>query len=332
MSYRHLDILRQGVLAAPRDGYFIHDLWTPSGVTDQFLLDADTYNDRYFNRLDFIGLADRCLAAANIDRNETLTVLDIGSGGGSSVFALAELLPNARIAASDISPQLLGKLMAFTDTRPELRSRVSAYCFDLHFPFFREETFDLIYGAAIIHHLTDPLGALRHVAESLKPGGRIVLVEPMESGSLLFAALCEAVLEVFGNSGSMEHPIARLMVAIRRDIHARLDVPNRKPWTENLDDKWVFNRPYLAGLARDLGCHAVRVHTNQPNLARLYEEGFRSLLADSGHADVVIPDEVLAVVRSFDAGISEALKERLCPTGIIVFEKHPSLRQARGER
>jgi methylase of polypeptide subunit release factors len=54
-------------------------------------------------------------------------VLDVGSGGVSSVFALAKLLPNAEVIASDISPRLLGKLVAAA-ARAELRSRVVAYC------------------------------------------------------------------------------------------------------------------------------------------------------------------------------------------------------------
>ena len=314
-------LLRQDVRVVEQDGYFRHRGWLPSGVTDQFLVDADTYHDRYFNRLDFVDIADRCLSAAAIDRASPLMVLDVGSGGGSSVFALAKLLPNAEMVACDISPQLLSKLVALAATRPELRSRVSAYCFDLHQPFFRENVFDLVFGSAIIHHLADPLAALRHVAHALKPGGRIVLIEPMEAGSLLLTTMYEAVLADLQERGAADHPIAKLMIAMRTDIHARLGAPVLKPWTAYLDDKWVFDRPYLKALARDLHCRSARVCTNQPDLTHLYEESFRSLLADSGNAHVEIPEHVLAIVRDFDAGISARLKEHLCPTGIVIFEK-----------
>jgi SAM-dependent methyltransferase len=314
-------LLRRNVRVVERGGYFLHSDWSPSGVTDQFLLDAGTYHDRYFDRLDFLGLADQCLTAAAIDRSLPLRVLDIGSGGGSSVFALAKLLPNAKVVASDISPQLLGKLTAFSATRPELESRISAYCFDLHQPFFEENVFDFVFGSAIIHHLTDPLAALRHVASSLKPGGRIVIVEPMEAGSLLLTTMYEAVLVELRHRGAADHPIARLMVAMRTDIHARLGVPVRKPWTERLDDKWVFNRPYLSDLARGLHCRSAEVCASQSDLSHVYEESFRSLLADSGNADVEIPEYVLSVVRKFDAEISPGLKEHLCPTGIVIFTK-----------
>ncbi|MGH8802620.1 MAG: methyltransferase domain-containing protein, partial [Casimicrobiaceae bacterium] len=147
-SVRHgARLLRNDVRIVDRGGgVFQHGDWAPSGVTDQFLSDAGTYHDRYFNRLDFLGLAGQCLIAAAIDCASPIRVLDIGSGGGSSVFALAKLLPNAEVVASDISPQLLHTLVAFAATQPALGSRISAYCFDLHQPFFRENTFDLIFG------------------------------------------------------------------------------------------------------------------------------------------------------------------------------------------
>ena len=315
-------LLQSNVSVKCRNGCFIDSAWKAEGVTEQFLENSDAYHDQYFDRLDFLSLSDRCLAYANIDRDACMNVLDIGSGGGSSVLALSKLLINSNIVASDISPYLLEKLVAFAESRPEIQSRVSAYCFDLHVPFFKESVFDLIYGAAILHHLQDPLQALRHVVSSLKAGGKIVLVEPMEGGCLLLTAMYENILNVLESIGAeKDHPIRKLMEALRTDIHARLGVPDCKPWTKHLDDKWVFNRPYLSKLASDLGCRSVSVYKNQPDLSHLYEDCFRSVLADSGNASVDIPPEVLRVIHNFDRDISCELKEVLCPTGIIVIEK-----------
>jgi hypothetical protein len=88
-----------------RDGPIMIDkTWSPAGATEQFIGDADTYHQRYFDRLDFIDLVDTCLTLAGVDRERALRVLDIGSGGGSSVFAAC--CPAARrIYASDMSPQ-----------------------------------------------------------------------------------------------------------------------------------------------------------------------------------------------------------------------------------
>ena len=305
-----------------RDGpIFLDKTWSPSGATTQFIGDADTYHQRYFDRLDFVDLIDTCLMLAGIDRTRALKVLDIGSGGGSSVFAACRLLPNAEICASDMSPQLLRMLATFAESRAELAGRIKAYCFDVQRRFFRRDTFDLVLGAAILHHLLDPRAALAQVAGSLKPGGKIILVEPLEPGSLVLTSLYGAVLRVLADRGEADGDLARVMKALRLDIQSRLGAPVEKPWTERLDDKWVFDESYLAELALQLGLARVDVHPAQADLTHVFEAAFTSVLADSGNQALAIPEAVLGCVREFDRGIAPALKRRFCPTGIIVFTK-----------
>jgi len=309
-----VEVVREGLVSVDRD-------WSPAGVTAQFTGDAETYHRRYFERLDFDELIDYCLRLAGVDRERAMRVLDIGSGGGSSVFAACRLLPHAEVVASDISPQLIGMLAAFAESRDELRGRVKPYCFDLHRPFFRPESFDLVIGAAILHHLLDPQAALVNVAASLKRGGRIILVEPLESGSLVLTAMYAGVLGVLAECGEQKGELARLMRALRLDIQCRLGPPAAKPWTAALDDKWVFDEPYLIELAASLGLAKVAVHPAQPDLSHVFEGAFMSVLADSGNAGLAIPESVLERVREFDRAIDPALKARLCPTGVIVFTK-----------
>ncbi len=323
---RHLEIVPDSMLAPGVEigkfgSIFVDREWSPVGVTAQFTGNAKTYQRRYFERLDFVDLIGYCLTLAGIDREREMRVLDIGSGGGSSAFAVCQLLPRAQVVASDISPQLLGMLAAFVESRDELRGRVKAFCFDLHRPFFRSETFDVVIGAAILHHLLDPRAALINVARSLKPGGKIILVEPLEAGSLMLTAMYAGVLRILGELGQGDGVLARLMKALRLDIQCRLGPPAAKPWTAALDDKWVFDEPYLVELARQLGLSRVDVHPAQAELTNLYEGAFRSVLAESGNAELAIPEPVWDCVRAFDRGIDSRLKKALCPTGIIVFTK-----------
>ena len=90
-------------------------------------------------------------------------------------------------------------LASFVESRVELRDRVTSYCFDLHRRFFRDDTFDLVLGAAILHHLLDPRAALLNVCAGLRPGGKIVLIEPLEAGSLLPHAMYAAVLRILAD-------------------------------------------------------------------------------------------------------------------------------------
>ncbi len=314
--------LKEGVSVTLSGHVYIDREWRSSGVTAQFIEDAATYHERYFDRLDFEDLIRTMLRHAEVPLDAHLNILDIGSGGGSSVFAALKLLPNAHVVASDISPPLLSMLANFAASREELRSRVSTFCFDLHRPFFAHESFDLVIGCAILHHLANPYEALKHVAHSMKQGGKLVLCEPLEAGNLFNNFIYDEIIEIVRKDSDATDPrLAGLMKAMRRDIQHRQGPPDEKPWTQHLDDKWIFDSAYLAQLGTQLGCSSVNIHPVQDDLSHVFEVSFKSLLADSGNADVAIPERVLSFLREVDAGISPALKKKLCPTGIIVITK-----------
>ena len=147
--------LKHGVSTRIEGRVHIDTNWQPVGVTEQFLESAETYHARYYNNGYWKYLVDRGLESARVDRSASLRVLDVGSGSGNSVFAAADLLPNSTILASDISPQLLRILVGIQENVPTLNSRIEAYCFDLHKDFFAEDTFDLVVGGAILHHMLD---------------------------------------------------------------------------------------------------------------------------------------------------------------------------------
>lgn len=291
------------------------------GVTEQFIENADTYHERYFDRLDFLELIENILTLAKIECDKPLLCLDIGSGSGCSVLATAKLLPNANIIASDISPQLLNILGSYIANNDDIKDRIKSYCFDLHVPFFKANCFDLVIGTAILHHLIDPYEALKNIAISLKVGGKIALVEPLESGHLVLSIIYDQVLDVLKNLGHENGVLAQLMHAMRLDIQARLGVPKVQSWTAFLDDKWVFNPDYLNTLSRQLHMSRVEIFPNSKNVTNVFESAFRSLINDSGNGHLELPPEVIAVVREFDKDISLELKKSLCPTGIIIFTK-----------
>jgi len=315
-------ILKAGVQVVQNGNVYQDANWTSAGVTAQFIDDADSYHEHYFNRVDFLELVGRMLTCGQVDLTRSLRVLDIGSGGGSSVFAALKLLPNSHVVASDISPQLLAKLVAIAATQESMRNRVSTYCFDLHVPFFEVGTFDIVLGCAILHHLVDPHQALKHVIEALKPGGKIIMVEPLEAGSLFNCFVYDTIIEIERKQGTAEDgPLIQLLRALRNDIQHRQGPPNCKPWTEHLDDKWVFNTAYLSDLAKSLGCKHSEVFPAQSEMANLFEGSLKDLLVVSGNANVKLSDAAVAFLKEVDQGLSTNLKQRLCPTGIIVFTK-----------
>src|SRR4029453_7041974 len=111
------------------------------------------------------------------------------------------------------------------------------------------------------------------------------------------------VLEVLATLGKGDGTLAQLMRAWRLDVQCRLGPPPPKPRTPLLDDKWVFDAPYLIELARLLGLAKVEIHPAQHDLTNVFESAFCSMLADSGHAALPIPGPVQDAVREFDRSI-----------------------------
>lgn len=116
--------------------------------------------------------------------------LEICGGFGMLAAGLAEQFPLSQVIGLDLyeaqSPEIERKKNLF----PGL-SYVSGDAFDLS--RFDDESFDLVFGQAALHHLSHDLkGICEEVLRVLKPGGRLVFIfEPV--GHNLFVAAVRAV-------------------------------------------------------------------------------------------------------------------------------------------
>lgn len=309
--------LGQAVSVRDVDGVLVDLDWSQLGVTEQFIENADVYHQRYFNNAHWRSLVDIGLRAANVDRSQRLDVLDIGSGSGNSVFAALESLPNANVIASDISPTLLKILLDVSKRAGS--AQLSAYCFDLHKgEFFAEASFDLVLGGSILHHMLDPKAVLANVTAWCKRGGSILLFEPMEASAHLMATVYHTIIdELDAAPPELVHHF-RAMLA---DYNARFGVPNVKPWTQYLDDKWFFSKDYFRSLGTELGFEVEAVEPIHGNVANLIEGTVISTIRLSGLDHLPIPAKLSRLLRDFDAGISDTLKRRLDPSAAIVLRK-----------
>jgi len=101
---------------------------------------------------------------------------DVGAGVGYFTEKLARRVgPNGKVYANDIQPEMLVQLrknMAKLGIG-NVQTVVGAED-DPHLP---ANTLDLILLVDVYHEFSKPQAMLRHMRESLKPGGRLVLLE-----------------------------------------------------------------------------------------------------------------------------------------------------------
>lgn len=101
-------------------------------------------------------------------------VLDAGCGSGFHSLLAAEALPEGRVTAVDISPEMLDRLRTNAASRG-LADRIEVLQADgLKLPL-EDESMDRAISAAVWHHLDDPPAAAAEAARVLRPGGRFVV-------------------------------------------------------------------------------------------------------------------------------------------------------------
>jgi len=112
--------------------------------------------------------------------------LEIGSGTGYFSLNLMQLGVVERLTATDISPGMLRRLAA---TAADLGLEVETVSTEAEQLPFEDESFDLVFGHAVLHHIPDLEGAMAEFHRVLRPGGAIAFCgEPSRYGDRLAAA------------------------------------------------------------------------------------------------------------------------------------------------
>jgi len=111
--------------------------------------------------------------------------LEIGSGTGYFSLNLVQLGVVERLTATDISPGMLKRLAT---TAGELGLDVETVETEAEALPFEDESFDLVFGHAVLHHVPDLERAFAEFRRVLRPGGAIAFAgEPSRYGDRLAA-------------------------------------------------------------------------------------------------------------------------------------------------
>jgi len=117
---------------------------------------------------------EKALDALNLKPG--MVVADIGAGVGYMSLRMAKRVgPSGKVYANDLQPEMLVKL---NENAAKARiTNVVAVLGDVADPKLPPNTMDLVLLVDVYHEFSQPQQMLRKIRETLKPDGRLVLLE-----------------------------------------------------------------------------------------------------------------------------------------------------------
>ncbi len=213
---------------------------------------ADSYDSKWgidFGRVGRHQVRSKLVKALGEEPREPFGhALEIGAGTGYFSLNLLAVGLIEEATATDISD---GMLATLSRNAEELDLDVETVRTEAEELPFEDESFDLVFGHAVLHHIPDLDAAFSEFHRVLRPGGTIAFCgEPSRYGDLL-AAVPKYSARAFA-------PLWRLALGARR----RLPDPEASRNGHDLEaevDVHAFAPSHLRRLASDTGFDSVRV-------------------------------------------------------------------------
>jgi SAM-dependent methyltransferase len=202
--------------------------------------------------------------------------LEIGAGTGYFSLNLLRAGVIESAVATDISP---GMLRALSASASELGLSVETVACEASSLPLPDESFDLVFGHAVLHHLPDLAGAFREFRRVLRPGGVVAFCgEPSRYGDRLSSVPKRGALAVA--------PLWRAVLGAspRGNGHVQLH-GSEEDRLEQVVDVHAFTPGDLSSFALSAGFLDVRVH-GEELAASLFGWANRTLEATAEPADV----------------------------------------------
>jgi len=118
-----------------------------------------------------------------LDLKPTDVVADLGAGTGYFSFRMSPLVPQGKVLAVDIQPEMLD-IIEFLNKENQI-TNVEPILGSLTEPNLPEESVDLALMVDAYHEFEYPREMMAGIVRALKPGGRVVLVEYRRENPLI---------------------------------------------------------------------------------------------------------------------------------------------------
>jgi 2-polyprenyl-3-methyl-5-hydroxy-6-metoxy-1,4-benzoquinol methylase/DNA-directed RNA polymerase subunit RPC12/RpoP len=206
------------------------------------------------------GVSEKVVAQAGIRWAELIKdlgyvpehALEIGAGSGVLTLSLLRHKAVRSMTVTDVSEQFLRPLMERLSSDP---TPVSLVVCDANEPHFAPETFDLVVGRSVLHHLLAYDRTLRESFAALAPGGAAIFLEPVLEGKAIVALLLALVAECDERADPprlTDHERQR----IRKEIEHMTWASDRDRGTDEIargEDKHVFRIDELRRAGTEAG-------------------------------------------------------------------------------
>lgn len=290
-------------------------------IHEQFREQAQTYAEKYTSIEYFHFLLSDAFSKIGweIHHRSGLAILDIGSGAGNSSFPLLRLCPNSLVIASDLSLELLVLLKkALSEQR--LSHRCALLQLNAEELDFAHGTFDLVVGAAVLHHLLSPEKTLNGCARVLKRGGYAIFFEPFENGHAILNLIYRTILH-HDQRDTLSLEAQGLLRSLAQDYEVQRGRDKSSPLIQQMDDKWLFTRRYFEEIADKAGfsdCVIYPLHATDHQFAKQIEVNLRLGI---GKGQEALPQWAWEIIQQYDEFFSADLKSDLLIEGGVILRK-----------
>lgn len=152
-----------------------HDRYKDSSYRSYNYKMPERYDSLFWMRFCQTSLWDGTIVAEIGDRIGSVAILDVGCATGRLLSALAKAGAN-RLYGVDLAPNILDvarEKLAKESVATELHAADAEDRLPWSSSFF-----DVVTLSGVLHHFYRPLDALREMHRVLRPGGRVLIVDP----------------------------------------------------------------------------------------------------------------------------------------------------------
>ncbi|OZD50324.1 SAM-dependent methyltransferase [Rhodococcus sp. 06-1477-1B] len=225
--------------------------------------EAETYDDKWS-----ISYDERCIDYARGRFDQAVSgdasaraalpygrALELGCGTGFFLLNLMQAGIADKGSVTDLSP---GMVKVALRNAEHLGLDVDGRVADAETIPYDDDTFDLVVGHAVLHHIPDVEQSLREVLRVLKPGGRFVFAgEPTTVGNFYARWLGRITWEATTRATKLP------FLADWRKPQEELDESSRAAALEAVVDLHTFDPTDLENIAVSAGAEAVQANTEE---------------------------------------------------------------------